>query len=210
MKICAILPLLAAGANKKNERGYDGWGNTSDISQYSEECLTQVPSKNGIFETENSGTRGEIALDQYSAGLRCKHDVQTDCSEIKISYRSIAVMLNYGSPICDLDGFRLGWTDNETGDFSVTPLRCNCFGGGCDHDELSDYFDYANNHYYYDSYQDQHLGPEEFTIKSNSFTLYFESLALWDDNGGHVILDWECVVNPTTTTTTTTTSTTTT
>ena len=64
MKTLSILPLLAAGANKKNdERGYDDWGRTSDISQYSEECSQQVPSKNGIFETANYGTSGEITLE---------------------------------------------------------------------------------------------------------------------------------------------------
>ena len=208
MKTWTILPILAAGANKKNERGYEDWGKTSDISEYSEECLTQVPSKNGIFKTENFGTRGEIVLDEYSRGLRCKHDVQADssCSEIKISYRSIAVMVPVFLPDCTIDGFRLSWTDNETGDLSVTPLRCNCFGDGCDHDyQLSGWFDYVSN--FIDS--SQHLGPEEFTIKSNSFTLYFESLTQWHDDSGHVILDWECVATTTTTTTTTTSATTT-
>ena len=213
MKTLTILPLLAAGANKKNEageRGYDGYGKMSDISQYTEECSTQVPSKNGTFETANFETQGAITLDEYRPRLRCKHDVHADssCSEIKISYRSIAVM-TYESPFCGIDGFRFGWTDNETGDFSATPLRCNCFGDGCNHPDLEYFFDYYNNNYFHDNYQDQHLGPEELTIKSNSFTLYFES-GPWFDNGGHVILDWECVFPTTTTTTPTTISTTTT
>ena len=167
-----------------------------------------VPSKNGIFETANFGTSGEITLDEYKPRLRCKHDVlaDTSCSEIKISYRSIAVMMDYISPTCPIDGFRFGWTDNETGNFSVTPPRCNCFGDGCTlNPELEYYFDYAKNNRFYDDYQDQHLGPEELTINSNSFTLYFESSPLFD-NGGHVILDWECVATTTTTTTSTSTT----
>ena len=216
MKTLTILPILAAGANKKNEndeRGYDGWGQTSDISQYSEECSQQVPSRNGIFETANYGTSGEITLDEYSHQLRCKHDVQADssCSEIKISYRSIAVMMDYGFPMCAIDGFRFGWTDNETGDFSLTPLRCDCFGDGCDDDDFGDYFlgEYDGIDHD-DYYQDQHVGPDEFTIKSNSFTLYFETAwaVPWTNHRGHVILDWECVATITTTATTTSTTTT--
>ena len=215
MRILTILPLLAAGTNKMNEageRGYDGWGKISDISQYLEECLTQVPSKNGIFETANFGTSGEITLDDYKPRLRCKHVVQADssCSEIKISYRSIAVMA-WSDETCKYDGFRFSWTDNETGVTSVTPLRCNCFGDGCNDPDFEYYFDIANNNNYFDSLQEPHLGPEQLTIKSNSFTFYFESE--WFDagfDGGHVILDWKCVFPTTTTTTTTTTSTTTT
>ena len=212
MKNLTILPLLAAGANKNknkvDERGYNGWGKTSDISEYSGECSSQVPSRGGIFETTNFGTHGEITLDKHSTYLRCKHVIQADssCPDIKVSYRSVAIMMDYGSDSCMYNGFRLGWTDDETDDFSATPLRCNCFGDGCNHSDFAYYFDYANNHYYYDSYQDQHLGPQELTINSNSFTLYFESGRYFPD--GHVILDWECVFPPTTTTTTTSTTTT--
>ena len=209
MRTLTILPLLAAGANSKaSERGYDGWGFISDISQYSAECSNQVTSKGGIFETTNLGTRGEITLDKYQPSTRCKHVVQADssCSEIKISYRSIAVMAPYDYDYCVYDGFRFSWTDNDTGDLSVTPLRCNCFGDGCSHENFFEYFDYANNNNYYD-YHDQHLGPEELTINSNSFTFYFETNVHWES--GHVILDWDCGDTPTTTTTTTTTTSTT-
>ena len=40
-----------------------------------------VPSKNGIFETANFGTSGEITLDEYKPRLRCKHDVLADTSK---------------------------------------------------------------------------------------------------------------------------------
>ena len=205
MKTLTTLPLYTASAiNKVSERGYDGWGKVSDISQYSEDCSNLVPSKSGIFETTNLGTRGEITLDKYPLKIRCKHVVQADssCSEIKISYRSIAVMSDYTYDTCDYDGFRFGWTDDETDDFTATPLRCNCFGDGCDHDTFDYFFDYADNNDWV-NHRDQNLGPEEFTINSNSFTLYFESDHEW--NGGHVILDWVCVEPPTTTTTTTST-----
>ena len=111
------------------------------------------------------------------------------------------------SRTCSLDGFRFGWTDDETHDFRTTPMRCNCFGDGCDHPDFAYEFDYVNNHYYYSSPQGRNLGPSEFTINSNSFTLYFESGVRYPE--GHVILDWECVFPPTTTTTTTTTTSTT-
>ena len=208
-----ILPLLAAGANRKNEnkadeRGYAFRNSTSAISEYSEECSNQFPSKGGIFETTNLGTSGEITLDKYPASAICKHDVQASCSRIKISYRSIAVIMDYYYDFCPYDGFRFGWTDDETDDFTSTPLRCNCFGDGCDHEPFDYLFDYADN-YGHLNHRDKNLGPAEFTINSNSFTLYFESdQDNW--NGGHVILDWECVGSPKTTTTTTSTEPTTT
>ena len=206
MKALTIFPILAASGNHNMiERGYDGWTKISDISQYSEECSNQVPSKGGIFVAPNYGNRGEITLDKYSTKLRCLHVVQADssCSEIKISYRNIAVMTEWDLPICTYDGFRFGWGDE------VTPLRCNCFGDGCSHDTMSEYFNSAK--YYGHDY----LGPNEFTINSNSFTFYFESGTQynWNEKGesvefswnGHVVLDWECVARVTTTVSTTTT-----
>ena len=218
MKTFTILPLLAAGTskNKVSERSYDENSFISEVSKYSEECSIQVPRykelsrHGGIFETTNLGTSGEISLEKYPYEISCKHDVHANnsCSMIKISYRSISVMMDYSVDYCFFDGFRFGWTDNETGEFNVTPTRCNCFGDGCDLPKFALDFDYANNNNYYDNYQDQHLGPEEITINSNSFTFYFETTIYAD--GGHVILDWECVEPPTTTTTTTTTEPTTT
>ena len=224
MKTLSILPLLAVGATNRNnqngdERGFDGSGLVSNITDYSEDCSDQVPNKGGIFETTNSGNRGELTLDKYSTKLRCKHVVQADdrCSEIKISYRNIAVNAYYnGVGECTLDAFRFGWGENGTEE--LTPPRCNCFGEGCSHDIMGDHFDNINDYY---GLNDDHLGPAEFTIPSNNFTFYFESAMVWDfgPNGdlipfsvdGHVILDWECVetelstttIEPTTFTTTT-------
>ena len=70
MKILKVLPILTASAIDQNshlgdERGFNGYGQFSSISEYSEECSNQVPSKGGIFETTNDGLRGEITLDNY-------------------------------------------------------------------------------------------------------------------------------------------------
>ena len=228
MKSLTILPLLAvaASSNYDVERGFDGYGGFSSISDYTAECSNQVPSKGGVFEAPNYGTSGELTLDKYPNKLRCKHVVQADdsCSVIKISYRDIAVNVDpypntmTGSGGCDLDNFRFGWGQNK-----LTPPRCNCFGDGCSHDVMSDSFDIINDK---NNFPNKHLGPTEFTIASNSFTFYFESIMMWKRGpnferipfsvDGHVILDWECVENemttttlePTTTATTATTTTT--
>ena len=229
MKTLPILPIFASSAIGQNshfddERGFNGYGQFSSISEYSEECSNQVPSKGGIFETTNDGLRGEITLDNYKTKLRCKHAVQAedDCSEITVRYRSVAVNAEEAYE-CNFDSFRFGWTEEESDE--LTPPRCNCFGDGCSHDIMGKIFDYLNSFKY--DFRQKHLGPEEFTIASNSFTFYFESGVQykWDENDdmyefsydGHVMLDWECTeyemtttsIKPTTTTTSTTTFTTT-
>ena len=205
MKTFSVLPLLAVSAeNKKNqngvERGFLGDGTFSSISDYTAACSNQLPSKGGIFEAPNYGKSGEITLDKYSIELRCKHVVQADdsCSEIKITYRDIAVQSDHYSDLfghdkCNLDFFRFGWGQNE-----LTPPRCNCFGDGCSHEIMGDYFDIVEDKF---DRHDEDLGPAEFTIPSNSFTFYFESIAQHKfgpnhelipfNVEGHVILDWE-------------------
>ena len=59
MKSLTILPLLAVAANSINgdERGFDGYGGFSSISDYTAECSKQVPDKGGVFEAPNFGSK---------------------------------------------------------------------------------------------------------------------------------------------------------
>ena len=71
MKTFSVLPLLAVSASNTNnqngvERGFLGYGSFLNITDYSEDCSDQVPSRGGIFETTNSGINGSITLDEYA------------------------------------------------------------------------------------------------------------------------------------------------
>ena len=193
MKLSTLLPILAAGANKKHPKKDDGrkldqdrWApDRFSASKVTKQCSSEVTSQGGTFETTNDGFSGEINLGNYPDSLQCKHEVQADssCKAIKINYRDIAVEAAYYDN-CDYDAFRFGWSEG-TSDLLISPPRCNCFGDGCGHDYLDDNFD---------DYTDKlevHLGPTEFSVNSNTFTFFFES----DGSiaNGHVVLDWECV-----------------
>ena len=131
MKVLTFFVTLTVSANnRKDERGYAGDG-MSDLSEYSEECSIQFPSKGGFFEAKNENSRGEITLDMYPNNARCKHHIQADdnCTEIKISYQSVAVEygsnMEYGTIIeCFFDAFRFAWTEGQ--ELHVTPPRCHC------------------------------------------------------------------------------------
>ena len=189
MKLSTILPALVASANKKAKKK-DGEKSVNQdrfaVNKITEQCSDIVPSLGGTFETSNDGFRGEINLDNYSDGIRCKHVVQADnsCEAIKISYESIAIEPSYDDS-CDYDGFRIGWTEGTNS--LTTPARCNCFGGGCDHDYFGIHFDYDH----YEDLAEEHLGPAEYSVNSNTFTFFFKS-----DNSlakGHAVLNWECI-----------------
>ena len=209
MKISILLPILAAGASKRPKKNQDERNVERFVaSQVTNQCLNQVPSLGGKFEATNTGISGAIVLTDYSDYTDCKHVVQADssCQEIIVNYRSVAV--EYGNR-CVYDSFRFGWTGSNG--FDVTPGRCSCFGDGCDFNlDYDDYYDdYYNDEYEYTIFQsDEAIGPDSFSVNSNTFTFYFKADSSID--GGHVIIDWECVEQATTTTDFTTTPTTTT
>ena len=77
--------------------------------------------------------------------------------------------------------------------FDVTPGRCSCFGDGCFAD--LEYYDYGPLDYIGES-DEALLGPDSFSINSNTFTFYLKTDEMID--AGHIIFNWECT--PTTTT----------
>ena len=163
------------------------------------QCSKQVPGLSGLsgmsfFHHDNRGPSGTIYLTGqygYPRNLNCKHVVQADssCEEITIKYLNVAVAV---SDNCGNDNFRFGWPEEDS--FKVTERRCSCFGNGC--------FGFGRE-------PDNHLlGPDTFSIKSNTFTLYFESDNNHTRNTGGLVFQWQCVRKRTTTTTITTTTTT--
>ena len=203
MKLSATLPIFVAG--NKGDRGASEPFLASEVTV---ECSDQVRGYGGIFETTNNGSSGSLKLDKYRDNTDCKHVVQADrnCQTIRINYQSIMVE---AATTCELDSFRFGWS-GSTG-FEVTPARCYCFEEGCDSATLfydSQYGDQYDDYYPYefDEIYAESLGPDSFTINSNSFTFFFRSDHV--ASNGHVVFDWECVDSEPTTTSSATPSTT--
>ena len=199
MKLSVVLPILSAGAskqkeNKKGNRSVERFV-ASEVTNY---CSDQVPAKGGTFEATGNDSNGLIKLENYPKNINCKHVVQasTSCAEIKVQLRSVVT-----EPAgCSYDFFRFGWAE------TITPARCGCFGDGCRSEFSYDqyYFvDYIASGF--EDYINEMIGPDSFTIDSNTFTFYFKS-DHYSPESGHVAFDWECVRYTTTTTTTTTTT----
>ena len=205
MKLPTFLPILAAVAsqqqNQKEREIFIGWFEPSEVAN---QCSEQVPELGGVFETSNEGSHGAIILNDYPANVNCKHVVEarSDCGEIKIQYRSVAVVdfLADVHPVQSYycrysDFFRFGWPKPNS--FHVTPASCGCFGDGCD--TLKNYF--TDN--LIDTFAG-HSDPGSVSVDSNTFTFYFKSGPARNSNF-RVVLDWECVKDaaaPTITTTT--------
>ena len=209
MKLSILLPILAAGQNKrlkKKKEGNRSVGERFVASDVTAQCLSQVPNSGGSFQVTNNGSRGEIRLENYTDNTTCKHVVQAEqsCTEIRINYRSVAVEEEED---CGYDSFRFGWTG--TNGFDVTPSKCHCFGDGCStlltYEYENSYYDYTSTYEYeFGNDHAANIGPDSITVNANTFTFFFRSDSSIDQ--GHVILDWECVgQNDYTTTTRTTT-----
>ena len=177
---------MAAGANKRLKKKE---GNRTVerfvASEVTSQCSDQVPSLGGYFDAINNGLSGTMILNNYSDNTNCKHVVQADssCEEIQINYQSVAIEPH---PLCEFDSFRFGWTRADG--FDVTPGRCSCFGEGCFTD--LEYYDYGPQNNIGDT-DEAMLGPDSFSIKSNSFTFYLKTDNMMDV--GHIIFNWECV-----------------
>ena len=230
MKFISLLPILTAGNKKKDgDRSVDKPFIASEVT---EECSNQVPRKGGSFEAINNGSFGEINLDRYSNNTDCKHVVQADesCEEIRIKYRSVAVE---SQDNCKWDSFRFGWVgtngfevtpprchcfgdgcdssillyydeyinEEATSDFTsdLTIELESVFEASSNTDNSVEVFEYV----FYDAY-DHIIGPDEFSVNSNSFTFFFRSDGIKER--GHVMFDWECVRYSTTTEAPTTTN----
>ena len=199
MKLSNLLPILAAGENKRlkqKKEGNRGVGERFVASDFDEECSFQVPNLGGTFQASGNASSGTIRLENYPDNTNCKHVVQAvpSCAEIRINYRSVAVeQPDYVDGNCYFDNFGFGWTGANG--FDVTPPRCYCFGDGC-----STLLTGLGGTWRFDDQYAAKLGPDSFTIDANSFTFFFHS----DDSieQGHVVLDWECVRETTTTTNT--------
>ena len=144
MKLSTILPILSASA-KKQEKSKESDRSVERFvaSEVTDQCSDQVPQLGGTFETPNEGLHGAIILNDYRDHTNCMHVVQaaSNCEEIKIQYRSVAVELD-----CGFDSFRFGWAGANG--VNVTPGRCSCFGDGC-----SSSFDYVDD-YFQTSFQE--------------------------------------------------------
>ena len=213
MRLLKILPILAVSADKKHQKK-NGERNTETpfiAMDYSALCSERIPQFGGSFVVFNERTRGEILLDNYPNDMKCRHvvDAKSNCKEIEVRYRSVAVEPDVA---CEFDFFRLrwpGWNGLEMVDgLAGTPPMCDCAGDGCasslDFDHYTSYMeDYPED---YENLDFQENGfTENLRIDANTFTFFFGS----DDSihDGHVHLEWECVDFHTTTTTTTTTTT---
>ena len=190
MKLSIFLPILAAGASKRDKKQGGNRSLAFVASEVTNPCST-ISNLGGRFDAsmmdpDRPQSSGAIDLWNYPNNFNCKHVVQADstCQEIEISYRTIAVEKE--TTFCDYDSFRFGWAGANG--FDVTPGRCSCFGAGC-----NSAFDGNEHHFKVWDATIQHsmLGPDTFSIDSNNFTFYFAS----DENyaKGHVAFTWKCV-----------------
>ena len=186
MRISTILPTLAVAAkNGKNKKGGERKIDGEDrfvAAEVTDDCKTILGADFGWI---NVGSRGMIKILDYPDALKCKYVVQANsgCEAIKIKYRSVAIEGAWDES-CEYDGFRFGWSQGTRG-MHISPRRCNCFGDGCSDNSFENDFEY------WTEYQQGHLGPTEFSVKSNSFTFFLESDS--SISKGHVWLDWQCV-----------------
>ena len=173
MKLSILLPILAAAEKKQqpiNKEDNRSVERQFDASQVTEECSKAV----GRFQARSSsdGSQGLVILNHYMfKTINCKHVVHADsgCREIKIRYGTVAVKPDNDFTVCSHDSFRYGWMG--TNGLEVTPARCGCFGRVCDFDSTM-------------------LGPDVFIVKSNNFTLFFNSDGV--NNGSNIVLSWMC------------------
>ena len=147
-------------------------------------CSDQINRLGGTFTARNRGISGQVELEQYPNDVNCRHVVQTDCSNIIISYVDIAVEVgfsyNYDTqsryPHCDYDNFWFEVNGNR-----ITDKNCYCHGEGCVWHEIPGQW-FEQEDYFGDS--------AEIEINSDSFTFAFQSDGSKD--GGHIIFYWQC------------------